>query len=85
MSNTINPMWKAYNDLINEGGDGYNPHEQFISSGKGEPLWSQLSDKIYRMQNVANATSDMDPRWKEMMQEIEVLKAAQKDAMARNI
>ncbi|NMG56515.1 hypothetical protein [Aromatoleum aromaticum] len=85
MTNMINPLWKAYNDVMNEGGEGYNPHEQFLGAGKGEPLWSKLLDKIARLQNVANATSDMDPRWKEMMREIEVLKAAQKDAMERNI
>ena len=32
MSNmTINPAWKAYNDINNEGGEGYNPHPKFIA------------------------------------------------------
>jgi hypothetical protein len=25
----INPEWKKYNNLINEGGEGYNPHEKY--------------------------------------------------------
>jgi hypothetical protein len=82
---TINPVWKAYNDLHNEGGEGYNPHDKYIETGAGEPLWSQLSDKIYRLQNVANATSIDDPRWKQLNAEIKVLKAAKADAMARDI
>ena len=32
MSNvTINPAWKQYNDLQNEGGEGYNPHPKWIA------------------------------------------------------
>lgn len=27
----LNPAWKAYNDLANEGGEGYNPHPKFIA------------------------------------------------------
>lgn len=26
----INPAWKAYNDLQNEGSEGYNPHPKWI-------------------------------------------------------
>lgn len=29
--NTINPAWKQFNDLVNEGGEGYNPHPKFIA------------------------------------------------------
>lgn len=28
---TINPAWKQFNDLVNEGGEGYNPHPKFIT------------------------------------------------------
>ena len=28
---TINPKWLEYNRLMNEGGEGYNPHQKFIS------------------------------------------------------
>ena len=32
MSNvTINPQWLAYNNLHNEGGEGYNPHRKWIA------------------------------------------------------
>lgn len=30
----INPEWKQYNDLMNEGGEGYNPHKKWIPAGK---------------------------------------------------
>ena len=82
---TINPTWKAYNDFHNEGGEGYNPHEKFIELGKGEPLWSKLHSKASKLQDIANATSDSDPRWKEMMDEVKVLRAAAKAAMAQGI
>ena len=26
----INPKWKQYNDLYNEGGEGFNPHEKYL-------------------------------------------------------
>lgn len=26
----VNPEWKRYNDAMNEGGDGYNPHAKYI-------------------------------------------------------
>lgn len=28
---TINPAWKQFNDLHNEGGEGYNPHPKYIA------------------------------------------------------
>ena len=28
---TINPAWTQYNELVNEGGEGYNPHPKFIA------------------------------------------------------
>lgn len=82
---TINPLWKAYNDFHNEGGEGYNPHEQFVEKQRGEPLWSKLSEKASRLQNVANATSIEDPSWKEMMDEVKILRAAAKAAMEQGI
>ncbi len=27
----LNPAWKAFNDLHNEGGEGYNPHPKWIA------------------------------------------------------
>lgn len=82
---TINPVWKAYNDFHNEGCEGYNPHEKYIETGNGEPIWSKLSEKAYRLQNLANATSTTDPRWKEITEEVKVLQAAAKAAMEQDI
>lgn len=31
MTVTINPAWVAYNDLLNEGAEGYNPHRKWIA------------------------------------------------------
>lgn len=28
----INPKWTAYNDSMNEGGEGYNPHPKHIAA-----------------------------------------------------
>lgn len=30
MAQQINPAWKQYNDINNEGGEGYNPHPKFV-------------------------------------------------------
>ena len=30
--NKINPAWKAYNDSMNEGGEGFNPHAKYIAA-----------------------------------------------------
>ena len=27
----LNPVWKAHNDLYNEGGEGFNPHQKYIA------------------------------------------------------
>ncbi len=72
---TINPLWTAYNNLHNEGGEGYNPHPKHVGS-TGEPEWSKLSDKLYRLQRIQNGTSDADPRWAELEAEIKVVEAA---------
>jgi hypothetical protein len=29
---TINPKWIEYNRVMNEGGEGYNPHPKYISA-----------------------------------------------------
>ena len=28
----INPKWTEYNQVMNEGGDGYNPHQKYIAA-----------------------------------------------------
>lgn len=76
MALKINPLWTAYNIVNNEGGEGYNPHEKHIGSSGGEPLWSKLDDKKYRLENLLNFTSDAEPRYKEIQAEIKVVAAA---------
>ena len=47
MSNfAINPKWLAYNDLQNEGGEGYNPHAKWIAKAAAPVVTSTAaSDK----------------------------------------
>ena len=82
---TINPVWTAYNDLHNEGAEGYNPHEKHVETGKGEPLWSKLDSKANKLQDMANMTSDSDPRWQQMMDEVKIFRAAAKAARTQGI
>lgn len=28
----VNPKWAEYNRIVNEGGEGYNPHPKYITS-----------------------------------------------------
>jgi hypothetical protein len=35
--NTINPKWLAYNNVMNEGGEGYNPHPKYIARAAARP------------------------------------------------
>ena len=83
-SQTINPMWTAYNNLHNEGGDGYNPHPQYVGT-TDEPQWSILEDRKYRAMRIANATSTDDPRWEQLQAEIATLDAAIKIAHEQDI
>ena len=83
--NTINPLWTAYNNAMNEGGEGFNPHPKHIESGSGEPLWSILEGKAAKVQRIMNGTSESDPRFAALKAEYKILKAAQADAMARNV
>lgn len=85
MTQTVNPLWTAYNNLHNEGGEGYNPHDQYITTGGGEPEWSKLDDRKYRLMRIMEGTSTSDPRYAEMGKEVETLTAAIKIAQAENI
>lgn len=85
MTQTVNPLWTAYNNLHNEGGEGYNPHDQYITTGGGEPEWSKLDDRKYRLMRIMEGTSTSDPRYAEMEKEVETLTAAIKIAQAENI
>lgn len=81
----VNPLWAAYNNLHNEGGEGYNPHDQYIDTGSGEPEWSKLDDRRWRLINRLNATSTDDPSYTQMEAEIETLSEAIKIAKDKGI
>ena len=81
----INPLWTAYNNIHNEGGEGYNPHDQHIETGKGEPLWSKLDERAYRIQNAMNALSESDPIFADFTAELVEVKAALAIAIKENI
>jgi hypothetical protein len=63
---TINPLWAAYNNIHNEGGEGFNPHAKHIQTGGGEPLWSKLDDEAARLLRILNGTSESDSRFAEL-------------------
>lgn len=85
MTKTVNPLWTAYNNLHNEGGEGYNPHDQYITTGGGEPEWSKLDDRKYRLMRIMEGTSTSDPRYAELEKEVETLTAAIKIAKDNDI
>lgn len=35
---TINPKWAEYNRVMNEGGEGYNPHSKYIAAAISAPI-----------------------------------------------
>jgi len=83
---TTNPLFTAYNNLQNEGGEGYNPHPQYLQdSNDGEPEWSKLDDKKYHIMRCMEGTSTSDPRYAEMEKEVATLTAAIAIAKAQNI
>lgn len=71
----LNPMWTAHNNLYNEGGDGYNPHDKYIPDSP-EPVWSMLMDRQHKVERIMDVTSIDDPRYAELAAELATLKAA---------
>ena len=61
-------MWA---NLINEGGEGYNPYGD--EPRRQQPAWLILSDKIDHIQRVMAGTSIRDPRYEEMSRQLEKL------------
>ena len=72
---TISPLWTAYNNLHNEGGEGYNPHPKHIDNG-GEPQWSALDDKRARLMRIMEGTSTDDQKYAVMEDEVAALTVA---------
>ena len=85
MSKQTNPLWTAYNNTNNEGGEGYNPHDQYIATGDGEPEWSKLDDQAYRLQNILNCTRASDHRYNDLTEELKTVQAAYEIAKALDI
>ena len=75
MSN-INPLWTACNKINNEGGEGYNPHDQYIETSDGPPEWIKLDGEQYRLRCRMNGTSMSDPRYAAMKKEYDELEMA---------
>ncbi len=74
--NTINPEWIAYNNINNEGGEGFNPHSKYVEAENGEPLWSILEGKQYRLKRIKNGTPTGSDRYEELEKEISELGVA---------
>jgi len=65
---------KRYDNLYNEGAEGYNPHRR---GGKesGEPRWSILSGKRSRIMRIMEGTSIHDSRYAELEAELAAVEA----------
>lgn len=75
-NNKINPLWIAHNNLYNDGGEGYNPHDKYIVSDSDIPLWIKLDDKRSRILRVMSATSSQSEEYAEMEKEAKELEIA---------
>ena len=47
---------KEYDDLYNEGGEGFNPYRPDMD--KGEPLWSKVESRMSKVQRSLNGIGD---------------------------
>lgn len=48
MTMMINPAWKAWNDLQNEGGEGYNPHAKWIAKPVSATVAAAQSSRMLK-------------------------------------
>lgn len=44
----LNPEWTRYNNLQNEGGEGYNPHPKYIAVAASVAASPVSAGKVYR-------------------------------------
>ena len=65
--------YTRYNNLHNEGGEGYNPYKKREESK--EPRWSILDSKRDRLVRIMNGTSMQDSRYPELEKELAVVEA----------
>lgn len=73
---TINPEFTSYNNINNEGKEGFNPHDKYLASVTSEPLSSILETKQYRLKRIMNGTATESARYEELRKEIAELDAA---------
>ncbi len=66
---------KIYDELYNEGGEGFNP---FRPQKDSEPMWSKVESRISKLQRLLNGMCvsdfDFEVRQKRYKAEIETLK-----------
>ena len=54
---------KTWDEVINEGGEGYNP---YTAPKGGEPAWSKVMDMYHRTCKIMDATSTSDPEYSKL-------------------
>jgi hypothetical protein len=53
---------KEYDDLFNEGGEGFNPYKK--QADGGEPMWSKIDNRIAKLTRLLNGMNSDDLRRK---------------------
>jgi len=68
----MNRQEQRYDDLHNEGAEGYNPHR---TKDDGEPEWSRIQEQMARVERIMTGTSTNDPRYAQLEAEYAALEA----------
>lgn len=69
---------QEYDDLFNEGGEGFNPYRAARTQHDGEPLWSKVESRMSKIQRLLNGIGDAEfdaPRKAQLESELATLKA----------
>ena len=64
---------KMWDEIMNEGGEGYNPYRQ--NKKDSEPTWSKVESLIAKTQRIINCTSTNDSEWPRLQTKYDALKA----------
>jgi hypothetical protein len=70
----MSKKYTNYNNLQNEGGDGYNPYDA-NTQVDNEPLWIKLDDQRHRLMRIMEATSTSGLRYAQLVGEVAALEA----------
>lgn len=70
---------KTWDEVINEGGEGYNPYTAPIED---EPAWSRVMDMYHRTCRIMDGTSSSDPQYVVLKARAETLKTTYQQFMA---